>query len=155
VRSSADSNAEGERGIWTFVLTDNGFVTYAKRRSKPPPLSAIAHIYGWSKKGKGGGGGFEKSKATYGKFVKLAEGLQPIIVLRIHARTTGRRCRGCRSPGARWELIRDGAGQYVLVEFLDLMVHHGLKRVARDEAQCRPTDLGEERFVRRGLHLDA
>lgn len=53
VRSSADSNAEGERGIWTFVLTDNGFVTYAKRTSKPPPSSANGR-YGWSKKGKGG-----------------------------------------------------------------------------------------------------
>src|SRR5216683_7464047 len=34
VRSSADSNAEGERGTWTFVLTDNGLVTYTKRTSK-------------------------------------------------------------------------------------------------------------------------
>ena len=29
-RSSVDSNAEGERGTWTFVLTDNGLVTYTK-----------------------------------------------------------------------------------------------------------------------------
>lgn len=43
----------------------------------------------------------------------------------------------------------------MLVEFLDLMVHHGLERVARDEAQRRPADLGEEYLVRRGLHLDA
>jgi hypothetical protein len=27
-RSSLDSNAEGERGTWTLVLTDNGLVTY-------------------------------------------------------------------------------------------------------------------------------
>jgi hypothetical protein len=29
-RSSVDSNAEGERGTWTFVLTDSGLVTYTK-----------------------------------------------------------------------------------------------------------------------------
>ena len=25
-----DDNAEGERGTWTFVLTDSGLVTYTK-----------------------------------------------------------------------------------------------------------------------------
>lgn len=153
MRSSADSNAEGERGTWTFVLTDNGFVTYTKRTSKPS-LSCDRPLRTYMA-GKRRGRGFEKSKATYGKFVKLAEALQPIIVSCIHARNTGSRCRGCRSPRARWELVRDSAGQNVLVEFLDLMVHRGLERVARDEAQCRPADLGEEDLVRRGLHLNA
>ena len=31
-RSSVDSNAEGERGTWTFVLTESGLVTYTKAR---------------------------------------------------------------------------------------------------------------------------
>lgn len=55
VRSSADNNAEGERGTWTFVLTDNGLVTYTKRNSEP--LSSAnghcVHTYGWSRRGKG------------------------------------------------------------------------------------------------------
>ena len=29
-RSFVDSNAEGERGTWTFVLTESGLVTYTK-----------------------------------------------------------------------------------------------------------------------------
>lgn len=32
---------------------------------------------------------------------------------------------------------------------------HGLERVARDEAQHRPTDFGEKHLAGRGLHLDA
>jgi hypothetical protein len=32
-RSSVDSSAEGERGTWTFVLTDSGLVTYTKNMS--------------------------------------------------------------------------------------------------------------------------
>ena len=34
-------------------------------------------------------------------------------------------------------------------------MNHGLKRVARDEAQHRPTDFGEKYLAGRGLHLDA
>jgi hypothetical protein len=96
-----------------------------------------------------------KVKATYSKFVKLAEGLQPGILPWIRASNTGGRCRGCGSPRARWELIRDGACQYVLAELLDLVVDRGLERVARDEAQRWPADLGDEHLVRSGLHLNA
>jgi hypothetical protein len=32
-RSLVDSNAEGERGTWTFVLTDSGLVTCTKSTS--------------------------------------------------------------------------------------------------------------------------
>ena len=34
-------------------------------------------------------------------------------------------------------------------------MNHGLERVARDEAQHRPTDFGEKYLAGRGLHLDA
>jgi hypothetical protein len=41
-RSSVDSSAEGERGTWTFVLTDSGLVTYTKVCQM---LSAKGSIY--------------------------------------------------------------------------------------------------------------
>lgn len=99
--------------------------------------------------------GLKDVRATYSKFVKLAEGLQPAIVPCIHASTTGGRFRGCRAPRARWEQVRDSAGQYVLAEFLDLMVDRGLERVAPHETQRRSPDFSEEHLARRGLHLNA
>ena len=35
------------------------------------------------------------------------------------------------------------------------MMNHGLERVARDEAQRRPAEIGEEYLAGRSLHLDA
>ena len=56
---------------------------------------------------------------------------------------------------ARQELVRYGVGQYVLPKLLDLMMDRGIKRVAGDEAQRRPANVGKEQFACRGLHLDA
>ena len=96
-----------------------------------------------------------KDGSTYSEFVKFAKGLQPIIIPCILASNTGGRCRGCRSPCTRWELVRYGAGQYVLPKLLDLMMDRGLERVASDEAQRGPANVSEEQLARRGLHLDA
>jgi len=56
VRSSADSNAEGERGTWTLVLTDNGLVTYTKRKFKVTLVSERSlRAYIWLVKERKGG----------------------------------------------------------------------------------------------------
>jgi hypothetical protein len=43
----------------------------------------------------------------------------------------------------------------VLPKLLDLMMDRGFEGVTRDQTQRRPTNVGEEQFARRGLHLDA
>jgi hypothetical protein len=43
----------------------------------------------------------------------------------------------------------------MLSKLLDLMMDRSLECIASDEAQCRPTNIGEEYLARCGLHLDA
>lgn len=120
-RSSVDSNAEGERGTWTFVLTDNGLVTYTKARQI---LSAKGNrIYMVpDKETRGERVRTNSSSSTYSEFVKFAKGLQAIIIPCVHTTEGGGRCRGYRSPCARWQLVRYSTSQYMLPEFLDLMM---------------------------------
>ena len=95
-----------------------------------------------------------KGGTAHSKLVELAKRLQPSIVICIAASgSVGRRCHG--STRARRELVRHRASQYVLTEFLDFVVNHGLNRVACDEAQHWPADLGEKHLAGRSLHLDA
>lgn len=98
--------------------------------------------------------GLDRQRVGHSKFVELAKGLQASVVIRIAASgSVGRRRHG--STRARRELVRHCASQYVLAEFLDFVMNHGLECVARDEAQLRPTDFGEKYLASRGLHLDA
>ena len=94
MRSSVESNAEGERGTWTFVLTDSGLVTYTKSMS----TSGMTGTYTLIKEGRGEG-------ATYCKSVKLAKGLQTSIIRCISASNNGGRCRGCWFPRAWWKPV--------------------------------------------------
>jgi len=111
VRSSADSNAEGERGPWTFVLTDNGLVTYTRRNSKP--LSSAhgysVHTYGWPRGGKGDRG-FKEGQddvqricKTCGRFATRCCPLYPrqchrwsLLRLQVSARQVGAGTRRCK-----------------------------------------------------------
>jgi hypothetical protein len=141
VRSLIDSNADGERGTWTLVLTDNGLVTYTESMLVRQTTAGRSTC---------------ESTQTYSKLVKLAKGLQSHIVRcigRASASDGGHRQR--RSSCARRELVRHGASQNVLPEFLDLVMHGGLKRVARNETQRGPTHFDEAHLARRCLHLDA
>jgi len=89
-RSSEDSNAEGERGTWTFVLTESGLVTYMEACQI---LSAKGNnIYVLPDKGtRGGRERGNQPSSTYSEFIKFAKGLQPVIIACVHATEGGGR----------------------------------------------------------------
>jgi hypothetical protein len=120
-RSSVDGNAEGEQGTWTFVLTDSGLVTYTKACQILSAKGNSIYIVP-DKETRGERERRDQSSSTYSEFVKFAKILQPVIIPCVHTTEGGCRCRGCRFPCARWELVRYSACQYMLPEFLDLMM---------------------------------